>query len=194
MENQHTHVCPRSFLRTCRRVLAAPANFSRDVVKLAYKWASRNPHTAPRSVRESIGIAVGSAMDFMRAPGRRLEAHAEQLVQDDRVDRLVREWELGTADSRIPEVEWAYRLRDRFGVVSASEPARQTGERWVLKQLEGLEGEEYRVVPIEPFFGSDTGPVHSPGSNSVIAAIAATLWMTPTSLDRALRRHQGFRN
>nr|AWS06680.1 ORF2 [Ethiopia maize-associated virus] len=194
MENQHTHVCPRSFLRTCRAILAAPANYGRDVVKIAYKWASRNPATAPRSVRESIGVVVGSAVDFLSAPRKRLEDRAEQLVQDDRVDRIVREWELGTADSRIPEVEWAYRLRDRFGVVSASEPARQTGERWVLKQLEGLEGGEFRCIPIEPFFGDAPAPVHSPGSNSVIAAIAATLWMTPTRLDRALRRHQGFRN
>lgn len=128
---------------------------------------------------------------------QRIENYGEQLVQNDRIDRIVREWVLGSSNADdYAEVGWALRLRDRFGFPSPSEAARQSGERWVLKQLQGVDTEEWRAVrsiPIDAENDMFRGD-EAPGRLGQIAALASTLWLTPTALDKAVSRHQGFRS
>ncbi|WAU86994.1 putative protein 1 [Johnsongrass umbra-like virus 1] len=192
MANHLDIVCPPIFRQKCREVLRSTASFPADVVRTAYKWVSRKPESAPLKVREYLGAALGLAGDRMLGGlSRRVEDFGEQLVQNDRVDRLVREWVLGSSNADdYAEVGWALRLRDRFGFPSASEAARLAGVRWVLKQLQEDEVEEGCRV-IDGFCGK---PAYAPGVADEIAEMAATLWLTATAKDKAVRRHQGFRH
>lgn len=138
-----------------------------------YNLVKKAQRVNRRKAAINLGIIVGSAL---RGPDASKALHrvAEKKLTSTRIDSLVEEWKMGSADHSEPRIEWALRLRDHFGSPSPSDVARLTGERWVLDHEE--------MANIRPH-----------GLKSEIAAVASTLWLTPTYVDEALERHQGFR-
>nr|UBI44084.1 P1 [Fig umbra-like virus] len=148
-----------------------------------------------RDVSTSLGIVVAEPVAAVRRQMPSISSLAEELVTRQSVDTLVDDWCLGLSnpDNNV-EVGWALRLRDRFGLPPASEPTRLSGERWVLKQLNGVDPESWNDDYAFEDAQEDFQREYVPGRNAHIAATAATLWLTKTLYDKALVRHQGFRS
>ncbi|UUU18855.1 hypothetical protein [Citrus yellow vein-associated virus] len=182
---------PRACWPHARQVFRAPTSFSREVVKAARKWITgTNGHRA-YDYSTSLGIVIAEPVARLRRSLPSVRKYAEKVVVRQSVDALVDDWCSGCSNPDIVEVGWALRLRDRFGLPPASELTRLSGERWVLKQLNGVDPESWnadlgRSVHIQGDY--------APGRNAHIAQVAATLWLTKTLSDKALARHQGFRD
>nr|WPY71385.1 ORF1 [Fig umbra-like virus]WPY71388.1 ORF1 [Fig umbra-like virus]WPY71391.1 ORF1 [Fig umbra-like virus]WPY71394.1 ORF1 [Fig umbra-like virus]WPY71397.1 ORF1 [Fig umbra-like virus] len=188
---------PKACWSQARQVLRTPASFSKEVVQAAYKWVNRPCLNHVRDVSTCLGIVAAEPVAALRRQLPSVRRRAEELVTRRRIDTLVDEWCLGIAnpDDHV-EVGWALRLRDRFGFPPASEPTRLSGERWVLKQLNGVDPESWNVDLNGVFEDAqDHFPwEYTAGCNAAIAQAAATLWLTQTLVDKALARHQDFRS
>ncbi|AGG23390.1 RNA-dependent RNA polymerase [Citrus yellow vein-associated virus] len=180
---------PRACWHHARQVFRASTSFSREVVRAARRWVTMPTSRHAYDFSTSLGIVIAEPAARLRRRLPSVRKCAEKLVVHKQVDTLVDEWCSGIPNPDIVEVGWALRLRDRFGLPPASEPTRLSGERWVLKQLNGVDPESWnadlgRSVHIQGDY--------APGRNAHIAQVAATLWLTRTLHDKALARHQGF--
>ncbi|AXG65482.1 ORF1.5 [Opuntia umbra-like virus] len=172
-----------------RKVLRAPASFTHSVVRAAHAWVRQQRSKNAIQLSEALGIILGNKVEGLlkRLPNPRRVA--EKLVVSKGIDTLVDDWCSGHSNPATPEVGWALRLRDRFGLPPASEPTRLSGERWVLKQLNGVDPESWNAELRDEIAIQG---IYAPGENAQIAAAAATLWLTPTFRDEAWSKHQGF--
>lgn len=146
---------------------------------LAAQARRQNPDTGI-STAQAVGTLIGAALPSTRAFKLKIQERAQQVLANQEVDTMVCEWKMQT-NTQKPEAVWALRLRDEFGVVSPSEAARLTGERWVSEQIRERDAKE--------------GVTRPEGVRSKIAFAASTLWLTPDVRTKAWHRHQqGFRS